>query len=215
MDAVSRMEGTLPEEVLRIQSPPMADWLEQFIPICLHVMVRFGMWQEPMRKELPHDQQLYAGTTATTHYARGVAFAATGDVESARKEQELFHQAWARVSETRRAYNGNMAQVLEVVAAMLEGEIEYRYANYEQAFEALRRSIDLEDKLSYSEPRSWMQPSLHAYTALLMEQGYLEEAARTYRADLGLDNSLIRPWRHPITCGPCKDIMSAWLDWVG
>ena len=46
LDAVTRMEATLPEEVLRIESPPMADWLEQFIPTRLHVMVRFGMWEE-------------------------------------------------------------------------------------------------------------------------------------------------------------------------
>lgn len=197
LDAVTRMESTVPEEVLRIQSPPMADWLEQFMSIRIHVMVRFGMWEELKRKELPHDQSLYAGTTATTHYARGIAFSATGDVASARKEQELFHQAWARVPDTRRAYNGKLVDVLKVAAAMLEGEIEYRCANYEPAFDALRRAIDLEDRLPYSEPWSWMQPVRHAYAALLMEQGHLEEAAKVYRADLGLDNSLIRPRRHP------------------
>jgi tetratricopeptide (TPR) repeat protein len=197
LDAVTRMEATVPEEVLRIESPPMADWLEQFMPIRLHVMVRFGMWEELKRKELPHDQILYAGTTATTHYARGIAFAATGDVEAARKEQELFHQAWARVPETRRAYNGKMVDVLGVAAVMLEGEIEYRVANYDQAFESLRRAIDLEDNLPYSEPWSWMQPVRHAYAALMMEQGHLEEAAQVYRADLGMDTSVIRPRRHP------------------
>jgi hypothetical protein len=30
-----------------------------------------------------------------------------------------------------------------------------------------------------------------------MEQGDLEEAAKTYRADLGFDKSVIRPRRHP------------------
>ncbi|KAL4744924.1 hypothetical protein BDW72DRAFT_187640 [Aspergillus terricola var. indicus] len=197
LDAVTRMEATVPEEVLRIQSPPMADWLEQFMPIRLHVMVRFGMWEELKRKELPHDQILYAGTTATTHYARGIAFAATGGVEAARKERDLFYQAWARVPETRRAYNGKMVDVLGVAAAMLEGEIEYRVADYDRAFESLRRAIDLEDKLPYSEPWSWMQPVRHAYAALMMEQGHLEEAAQVYRADLGMDSSVIRPRRHP------------------
>ncbi|GKZ24388.1 hypothetical protein AbraIFM66951_001316 [Aspergillus brasiliensis] len=197
LDAVTRMEATVPEEVLRIQSPPMADWLEQFLTSRLHVMVRFGMWEELKHKELPTDQTLYSATTAMTHYARGVAFAATGDVPAARKEQERFHQAWKRVPETRLAYNGKMVDVLQVAAAMLEGEIEYRCANYEQAFTALRRAIDIEDKLPYSEPWSWMQPSRHAYAALLMEQGRLEDAAQTYRADLGLDNTLVRQCRHP------------------
>ncbi|OBT41708.1 hypothetical protein VE00_07819 [Pseudogymnoascus sp. WSF 3629] len=94
-DAVARMEATVPEEVLRIQSPPMADWLEQFMPIRIHVMIRFGMWEELKSKQLPSDQTLYAATIATTHYARGIAFATTGDIASAREEQELFHQAWA------------------------------------------------------------------------------------------------------------------------
>lgn len=197
LDAVTRMEATVPDEVLRIESPPMADWLEQFMSIRIHVMVRFGMWEELKRKEPPHDRTLYAGTTAVTYYARGIAFAATGDVAQARKEQELFYQAYALVPETRRAYNGKLVDVLKVAEAMLEGEIEYRCTNYEKAFTALRRAIDIEDKLPYSEPWSWMQPVRHAYAALMMEQGHLEEAARTYRADLGLDASLIRPRRHP------------------
>ncbi|KAJ5991941.1 hypothetical protein N7451_007665 [Penicillium sp. IBT 35674x] len=197
LDAVTRMESTVPEEVLRIQSPPMADWLEQFMGIRLHVMVRFGMWEELKRTDLPHDRKLFAATTATTYYARGIAFAATGDIASARVEQSLFLQAWALVPETRRAYNGKIVDVLKVAAAMLEGEIEYRCQNFDRAFESLRRAIDLEDKLPYSEPWSWMQPVRHAYAALLMEQGHLEEAAKTYRADLGLDKSVIRPRRHP------------------
>ncbi|KAJ5753992.1 uncharacterized protein N7511_008145 [Penicillium nucicola] len=197
LDAVTRMEATLPEEVLRIESPPMADWLEQFVPTRLHVMVRFGMWEELKQKELPKDQELYAGTTATTHYARGLAFAATGDVATAKKEQELFRKAYGRVPKSRLSYNSTIVDVLKVAEAMLEGEIQYRCANFDAAFASLRTAIDIEDKLPYAEPWSWMQPVRHAYAALLMEQGHLEKAAQTYRADLGFDKSVIRPRRHP------------------
>jgi tetratricopeptide (TPR) repeat protein len=197
LDSVTRMEATVPEAILRVESPPMIDWLEQFMPIRLHVMIRFGMWEELKSKPLPHDPELYAGTTATAHYAKGLAFAATQDVASAKKQQELFKQAWARVPESRRAYNGKMIDILKVADAMLEGEIQYRCENYDTAFASLRRAIELEDKLPYSEPWSWMQPTRHAYAALMMEQGHVEEAAKVYRADLGLDGSLIRPRRHP------------------
>ncbi|KAK3177643.1 hypothetical protein K4F52_009599 [Lecanicillium sp. MT-2017a] len=197
LESVTRMEATLPEDALRIPSPPMIDWLEQFVPIRLHVMVRFGMWEELKAKPLPSDSKLYAGTTATAHYAKGIAYAATQDVPSAKKEQELFRQAWARVPESRRAYNGKMIDIFKVADAMLEGEIQYRSENYDSAFASLRRAIELEDKLPYSEPWSWMQPTRHAYAALMMEQGHIEEAAKVYRADLGLDGSLIRPRRHP------------------
>ena len=197
LDGVTRMEATVPEEVLRIESPPMADYLEQFMPIRLHVMVRFGMWEELKQKELPHDPVLYAGTTATAHYAKGVAYAATRDVENAKKEQEQFRKAFKAVPETRKAYNCKMVDILQVAEAMLEGEIQYRCENYDKAFSELRRAIDIEDRLPYAEPWSWMQPSRHAYAALLMEQGYLDDAAKIYKEDLGLSKTLIRPRRHP------------------
>ncbi|KAL2823248.1 hypothetical protein BDW59DRAFT_180720 [Aspergillus cavernicola] len=197
MQAVTRMEDSVPEGVLRMTSPPMADWLENFMATRLHIMIRFGMWQELIQMELPKDQTLYCVTTATTHYAKGLAFAATGLVELAKRERELFYQARDLVPPSRRAYNCKAIETLAVATAMLDGEIEYREENYDTAWECLRRSIENDDKLPYSEPWSWMQPSRHAYAALLLEQGHVHEAAREYRADLGLDQTLIRPRRHP------------------
>jgi hypothetical protein len=80
---------------------------------------------------------------------------------------------------------------------MLDGEIAYREENFNAAWKHLRHSTELDDKLPYSEPWAWMQPARHAYAALLLEQGHVEDSAREYRADLGLDTSLIRPRRHP------------------
>ncbi|KAL4779668.1 hypothetical protein BJX76DRAFT_365106 [Aspergillus varians] len=197
LDAVTRMEDSVPEGVLRMVSPPMADWLESLMTTRLHVLIRFGMWQELIRTEFPGDQKLYCVTTATTHYAKGLALAATGDIAKARREHELFEESRALVPPSRRVYNSKASETLAVAAAMLDGEIEYRQKNYATAWEYLRRSIELDDKLPYSEPWAWMQPSRHAYAALLLEQGHLDEAAREYRADLGLDQTLIRPRRHP------------------
>lgn len=43
----------------------------------------------------------------------------------------------------------------------------------------------------------WMQPSRHAYAALLLEQGRVEDAAKAYAADLGFDDTLPRARQHP------------------
>ena len=80
---------------------------------------------------------------------------------------------------------------------MLQGELEYRRGSYDAAFAHLRRSIELDDGLTYDEPWGWMQPTRHAYGALLLEQGHVEEAEAVYRADLGLDDSLARAYQHP------------------
>jgi hypothetical protein len=42
-----------------------------------------------------------------------------------------------------------------------------------------------------------MQPTRHAYGALLLEQGRVAEAEAVYRADLGLDGTLARACQHP------------------
>ena len=42
-----------------------------------------------------------------------------------------------------------------------------------------------------------MHPPRHALAALLMEQGYYDEAETVYRTDLGLNNDLQRCAQHP------------------
>ena len=40
-------------------------------------------------------------------------------------------------------------------------------------------------------------PPRHAVGALLLARGYVNEATDVYRADLGLDDKLVRPSQHP------------------
>ncbi|RSL94227.1 hypothetical protein CEP52_012768 [Fusarium oligoseptatum] len=191
--AVDRMEAALPDDDLR----PMADWLETFRSVRPHILIRFGKWQELIDLPLPEDQELLCVTTATIHYAKGVAWAAIGNVVEAVKERELFLAAKARVPANRIAYPNKCSDVLDVAEAMLDGELEYRRGNIELAFTHLRKSIERDDGLRYAEPWAWMQPARHAYAALLMEQGRIEEAAEAYRTDLGLNNKLFRARHHP------------------
>lgn len=188
---------TIPLELLQMEAPPMADWLEGFMAVKMHVLIRFGRWQEIIDAPLPDDPELFCTTTALYHYAKGVAFSATGQVAEAEEQQRLFHDAVARVPETRTLFNNTCQDILAIAAEMLAGELEYRRGNYDVAYAHLRRSIELEDGLVYDEPWGWMQPTRHAYGALLLEQGHVEEAEAVYCADLGLDGSLPRAYQHP------------------
>ncbi|WP_171167889.1 tetratricopeptide repeat protein [Ruegeria sp. HKCCA0370] len=187
---------TTPEEMLRIESPPMADYFESYMSMGPHILIRFGRWEEAKALELPSDPDLYRTLTATTHYARAIAHAATGDVVHAEAEENLFLAARECVPETRRLHNNRVIDLLEIAGEMLRGEIEYRKGNFEIAFAHLRRSVQLDDTLPYDEPWGWMQPTRHALGALLFEQGHAAEAEAVYREDLGLGGSLSRASIH-------------------
>jgi len=197
LDAADQLAAAIPEDLLRVPDPPMADWLEGFVAMRLHVLIRFGRWPEILAAPLPADPDLYLVTTAMTHYAKGVAHAASGQAGQAAAERARFAAAVARVPQTRTLFNNTCQDILAVAGAMLDGEVEYRRGNYDEAFRLLRRAVELDDGLPYDEPWGWMQPARHAYGALLLEQGLLTEAEAVYRADLGLDGTLARACQHP------------------
>src|SRR3984957_8127654 len=121
--AAAALAAALPAELLRVEVPPMADWLESFVGMRLHVLVRFGMWDELIAEQLPDDPALYCVTTALTHYARGIALAATGQVAPAEHQREQLEAAIARVPESRYLFNNTARDILAIAVAMLDGEI--------------------------------------------------------------------------------------------
>lgn len=197
LHAADELAAQLTPELLMIESPPMADWLEAFAPLRIHVLVRFGRWSELLAEPLPEDVELYSTTVATVHYGRAVAAAVTGDLARARDEQRAFAAAYDRIPESRYLFNNTSRDILAVGAAMLDGEIAYREGRFDEAFTELRRAVALDDALPYDEPWGWMQPTRHALGALLLERGHVEDAAAVYAADLGLDPTLARCCQHP------------------
>ncbi|KAK7426283.1 hypothetical protein QQZ08_007183 [Neonectria magnoliae] len=197
LDSVGRMEATITEDLLLVDSPPMAKWMEVFKSVRIHVLIRFGMWDDLKRQPIPENKDLYCVTIAMTHYGRGIAWAATGNVGEADKERDLFRAAAKRVPRSRLSFPNRVVDVLKVAFAMLDGEIEYRRGSYEAAFESLRLAVARDDALVYSEPWGWMLPTRHACAALMLEQGRIEEAAVVYAEDLGLKKSLVRTHQNP------------------
>lgn len=195
--AIRGSKATVPDEMLQVESPPMADYFESYLSFEPHVLVRFGKWQEAIDMPLPEDTDLRCTLTANIHYAKGVAHAALGDVEAAEAAERDFLAAKENVPESRQLHNNKVLDLLEIAAAMLRGEILYRKGEFDAAFAELRRSVELDDNLPYDEPWGWMQPTRHALGALLLEQGRIEEAEATFREDLGLGGNLSRASIHP------------------
>lgn len=197
LEALRGLDETTPEALLKIPSPPMADFFESYLSMEPHILIRFGMWEEILKLELPEDRELRCTKVAMIEYAKGLALSALGRVEEAERQRETFLAAKARVPESRLLHNVRVVDLLEIASAMLEGELAYRKGEYAAAFDHLREAVRLDDALPYDEPWGWMQPTRHALGALLFEQGHLEEAERVFRQDLGLAPGLPRACQHP------------------
>eukprot|EP01052_Picozoa_sp_SAG31_P010323 SAG31_NODE_563_length_14061_cov_15.714224_5_plen_307_part_00 len=159
--------------------------MEPFVPIILHVFMRFGQWEEILSFHKPKDSSLYSTTTATVHYCRAIALGVQGRLDDADVEQQLFEAARAAPAVAGRyLHNNAVSAILEVGAAVLRGELAYRRGDYELAYQELREAVSLDDSLVYDEPWGWMLPARHALGALLAEQGHHNEAISVYRQDL-------------------------------
>ncbi|RAH69907.1 cytoplasmic protein [Aspergillus aculeatinus CBS 121060] len=186
MSAAEKLEAVLDDQLLSIESPPVADSVESFVASKAHVLIRFGRWEEILTLPLPANRELYCASTAVILYARGLAFSALSRIHEAELAQREFEAARAKVPESRlSSIPCKQVDVLSVASAMLTGELEYRKGNHEGAFAALREAIRREDALPYSDPPPWMQPVRHALGGLLLEQDRVAEAEVLFREDLG------------------------------
>jgi len=181
-----------------------AIFLESYLSMVWHVMIRFGKWDEIIAEPLRTDTNVFPGTICAQHYARGVAFASKGLVPEAEAEQVKFKEALKNPALAGRVLHNNKIYqnpeegpcILLVNDAILDGEIEYRRqflakaaghpSDFTAAFAHIRRGVDLSLNLAYNEPWGQAQPVRHILGALLLEQGHVEEAEAVYRADIKL-----------------------------
>jgi tetratricopeptide (TPR) repeat protein len=196
--AADKLCGMLTKDVLSVKGrPKFSTSLEGYYSMSVHVMVRFGRWQDIIDAPLPDDPELYPVSTAMHHYAKGVAHASLKQFEDADRERELFHESLKRIPPTRKVFNNTALSILAVGEKMLDGELAYHRGNHEVAYAHLREAVDRDDNLEYIEPWAWMHPPRHALAALLAEQGHYAEAEDVYRDDLGLSGRVQRCAQHP------------------
>lgn len=178
--------------------PMGAVFLESYVSMPWHVMVRFGKWDDILKEPTREDKSVFPGAIVVQHYARGVAFASKGMVAEAEAEQELFADACSNPAlEGRVQHNVPVKAQNALQGKILEGEIAYRKAylakeggdaeaDFSPAWTALDEALDMSLNLPYNEPWGQMQPVRHIIGALQLEQGMLAEAESTYRADIKL-----------------------------
>src|SRR5258705_8177052 len=153
--AINNMAKGIPPEWVK-ENVALADG---FTAMPLEVLVRFGRWDEVLAAPEPPDYLPIA--RALRRCARGIAFAAKGDVASAKQEQAAFAAATMDVPEEARVGNNTAENLLAVARHLLAGEILYREGKIDEALTELREASRVEDTLRYSEPPDWIHPVRH------------------------------------------------------
>ncbi|MCL4207490.1 MAG: hypothetical protein KJ000_33825 [Pirellulaceae bacterium] len=178
IDAAKKIEKLIPPDFLE-NYVTIADG---FMPTALHVLIRFGKWQQILDEPEPDAWRRFS--RAERHFARSVAFSALGETNKARRELQRLDEVAKELTDEWKMGNNSAAEVLAIARTMAEGELAYREGDAERAFALLRQAVELEDNLRYDEPPGWMQPVRHALGALLLADNRPAEAESVYRADL-------------------------------
>lgn len=158
------------------------DLADSFMGVTYDTLKRFGRWDEILAAPKPGSR--FPFTRAMWRFARGVAYAAKGDIDNAKHEQSELTKAVAKVRPDMLIGNNKAGPVLDIAKHMLEGEIQFAMKNYDASVAALREAIACEDKLAYNEPPDWTQPVRHTLGAVLMDAKRYADAEAVYREDL-------------------------------
>ena len=127
MEAADAMVRSLPEELMRVPSPPMADWLEAFVPTDYHVLIRFGKWEEILATAAargPAPLLLHDGDRALR---QGCRRAATRPARRGRQAEPRCSRPRSSACPRRRKLMNNFCHdILAIAREMMQGEIAYR-----------------------------------------------------------------------------------------
>ncbi len=177
LQRVKEMSAAIPQATYRAEP-----WADGMMAMPLEVMMRFGRWEEILAT--PAFPDYVPLSQSLQHYARAVAFVATGRIDEARTEQTAFASARTRLPDD--AFFGNNASkdILDVAEGVMAGEIAFRSGDIDEGLKHLGAAAAREDALRYDEPRDWIQPVRHPWGAALLQAGRPREAEAVFKRDL-------------------------------
>jgi tetratricopeptide (TPR) repeat protein len=159
--------------------------LQAFLSVQPTVLLRFHRWDDILK--LPQPRASLKIANAMWHFARGMAFAATGKVADAETE----HRAVLQVLETTpsseifgMSNNNKTRDILQIASDVLAAKLAAAKHEKSEAVVQLRDAVSIQDTLKYAEPPEWFYPVRESLGAALFLDGQISEAEQTFRDDL-------------------------------
>ncbi|GAB4436736.1 MAG: hypothetical protein Fur0044_33730 [Anaerolineae bacterium] len=158
--------------------------MEDFMPLPLFALVRFGQWETILQEPQPDAKFQYA--TGIWHWARGLAYTRQGEFDKAAAEYEqLTAIAQTEAIQNLTLYSFAQAStMLDIATHILAGELAGAQGDAGKMIAELEKAVEIQDNLHYIEPPAWHYPVRHNLGAALLQLGRAEEAEAVYREDL-------------------------------
>ncbi|HVJ92675.1 MAG TPA: hypothetical protein VM580_22900 [Labilithrix sp.] len=180
----------------------------ELLALPMFVRVRFACWDDILAEAAPPSTE--PAVRLVWHYARGMAYAARGELEQARRESKQVEEL-------------AMSDPAGLVAHdVLEAEISRRRGALEPAIERLEAAVERAAALGLVPLPRWYYPVRQSLGAALLEAGRASEAERVFRQDLeqypangwglfGLARSLEAQGRESEAASVGRAFRAAWI----
>jgi tetratricopeptide (TPR) repeat protein len=176
--AAERLKNKIPDQVAA-----EVGWIQAILPAPYFAHAQFSPPDVVLGLADPGDE--FPFVKAMWHYARGVAYAAKGDLDAARAEA-------ARISELNQTADFEMLlawavpapDILQIARHVLEGRIAQAEGNLDHAIEEFEVAVQIEDSLPYMEPKYWYYPVRQSLGATLLMAGRADDAEAVFRKSL-------------------------------
>jgi tetratricopeptide (TPR) repeat protein len=146
------------------------------------VDVRFSRWSEVLKAGEP--TRAMPTVRAIWRYARGVAFAAKGNVTAGEHERSELEAEVRRIPQDAVWGVNATSAVFAVARACLDARLAAAKKDSEAAVARWRDAVRAEDALAYDEPPPWYYPVRESLGGALFLSGRAEEAEAAFREDL-------------------------------
>jgi tetratricopeptide (TPR) repeat protein len=179
ISAARKLVDEVPESAYNDMPP-----IEDFLPMPIMALTRFGKWDEVLAEPKPDEQFQYS--TGVWHYARGLALVRTGKLAEAEAELRQL-DALAQKQELKDLVLFSFSPAatnLTLAAHTLRGELAGARGDHATQIAELTKAVEIQDGFAYIEPPVWYYPVRQSLGAALLDADKPAEAEAVYRADL-------------------------------
>jgi tetratricopeptide (TPR) repeat protein len=178
LEYAQRLDGKIPDD-----EAERVGWIQAIKPAPYFAHVQFSSPETILN--LPDPGSKFPLVQAMWRYARGVAFAARGEVKQARSEAAKIAEINEKTGSNYPAdIAGAAPDVLRIAQHVVQGRSAQAEGDAERAVQEFQAAAAIQDTLPYMEPPFWYYPLRQSLGAALLQAGKAEAAERAFEQSL-------------------------------